>query len=172
MTLQVYRDEILKGIVNPWIERGDDFVLEEECESSHGTGPHNIIWTYKQQIGLKSYFNCPNSPDLSPIENCWQPPKQFLQRFPHWDTFETCDLIQEGWDNVSQHYINSLTRSLPQRLKRCIDMDGQLTDYWGRRLMDGIKGWCMGWIGLYGCQKRLTERLLNKCWSRSATVSL
>ncbi|KAF1957793.1 hypothetical protein CC80DRAFT_534322 [Byssothecium circinans] len=58
MSLKVYRDSILKPIVKPWIDRGDDFLLEEDNDSGHGTGQRNI------------------------------PPKQFLKRYPHWDEFE------------------------------------------------------------------------------------
>ena len=38
MTHQVYIDAILDPVVKPWLERGDDFVLEEDGDSGHGTG--------------------------------------------------------------------------------------------------------------------------------------
>lgn len=37
MTHQVYIDSILEPVVKPWLERGDDFVLEEDGDSGHGT---------------------------------------------------------------------------------------------------------------------------------------
>ena len=43
MTLSDYRDQILNPIVKPWIQRGDDFVLEEDGDFGHGTGKSNII---------------------------------------------------------------------------------------------------------------------------------
>lgn len=125
----MYRDDILEAIVKPWLERGDDFVLEEDNDSGYGTSKSNIVRTWKRKNGLESYFNCPQSPDLSPIENCWQPPKQFLQKYPHWDAFETRELATEGWQNVSQGFINERVNSMPQRLKDCIELDGQLTAY-------------------------------------------
>jgi hypothetical protein len=36
MSLSVYRNQILEPIVKPWLERGDDFVLEEDNDSGHG----------------------------------------------------------------------------------------------------------------------------------------
>jgi hypothetical protein len=99
MSLEVYRDQNLEPIVNPWLERGDDFVLEEDNDSSHGGGASKkmyIVKKWKLDNHLDHYFNCPGSPDLAPIENCWRPPKQFLQRFPHWDEFETRELAIEG----------------------------------------------------------------------------
>ena len=38
MTHQVYIDAILDPVVKPWLDRGDDFVLEEDGDSGHGTG--------------------------------------------------------------------------------------------------------------------------------------
>ena len=38
MSLQVYRDSILKPHVKPWIKREDDFVLEEDNDLGHGIG--------------------------------------------------------------------------------------------------------------------------------------
>ena len=129
MSLKVYRDQILEPIVKPWLDRGDDFVLEEDGDSGHGTGKSNIVRTWKATHKLESYFNCHSSPDLSPIENCWQPPKQYLKRFPHWDEFETRELAVEGWGSISQQFINERVRSMPQRLKDCIDMDGRMTGH-------------------------------------------
>ncbi|KAF1978872.1 hypothetical protein BU23DRAFT_448526, partial [Bimuria novae-zelandiae CBS 107.79] len=83
MSLQAYRDQILEPIVKPWIDHGDDFVLKEDGDSGHGTGKSNIVRTWKRTHKLESYFNCHSSPDLSPIDNCWLPPKQYLKRFPH-----------------------------------------------------------------------------------------
>ncbi|KAF2179332.1 hypothetical protein K469DRAFT_596295, partial [Zopfia rhizophila CBS 207.26] len=86
----------------PWIDRGDGFVLEEDNDSGHGTGNSNIVRTWKQKNGLESYFNCSNSPDLSPIENCWQPPKQYLKRFPHWD--ELAEYLTEVYQRARTIY--------------------------------------------------------------------
>ncbi len=36
MTHKVYIDSILDPVVKPWLERGDDFVLEEDGDSGHG----------------------------------------------------------------------------------------------------------------------------------------
>jgi len=36
MNHKTYKDQILEPIVLPWLERGDDFVLKEDGDSSHG----------------------------------------------------------------------------------------------------------------------------------------
>jgi len=38
MNLQIYRDEILEGVVKQWLNAGEQFVMEEDGDSGHGTG--------------------------------------------------------------------------------------------------------------------------------------
>ena len=84
MSQQVYIDKILEPIVKPRLRPHRDFVLEEDGDSGHGPGKSNIVRTWEDQNGLESYFNCHNSPDPAPRENCWQPVKQTLRKYPHW----------------------------------------------------------------------------------------
>ena len=128
LSLQVYHDTILEPVVKPWIKTHPHFILEEDNDSGHGGGSsRNLVARWKQREGLDYFFNCPNSPDFSPIENCWQPMKQHLKKFPHWNEFETRDLAREGWQKVSQGFINTRINSMPQRLQDCIDMEGRIT---------------------------------------------
>ena len=84
-------------MVKPCLDRGKDFVLEEDNDSGHGSAHNNNkIRRWKAQHGLKFYFNAPKSPDLSPIENCWQPVKQYLSSIPHWDPETTIQTIKDG----------------------------------------------------------------------------
>ncbi|XTI92257.1 hypothetical protein V2W45_1317896 [Cenococcum geophilum] len=130
MTLVGYVN-ILNAIVLPWLKNKEDFVLKEDNNGAHGTGKKNIVRTWKEEHNLKYFFNCHNSPDLSPIENCWQPPKQYIRKFPHWDKDDTRELAQEGWDKVRRDFsfINKRVDSMPQRLRDCIDQDGQMTGW-------------------------------------------
>ena len=100
MSLQVYRDCILESIVKPWILEArlnkTQFTLEEDGDSGHGTGKSNICRTWKKNNLLDCYFNVSGSPDLAPIENCWQGPKQWSRTVPHWDDETTEHLLVEG----------------------------------------------------------------------------
>ena len=104
MTHQVYIDSILEPVVKPWLDRDDDFVLEEDGDSGHGTGRTRIA--VKKCKEDHHYFNCASSPDMSPIENCWQPIKQHVRKYPHWDDATLKELIRASWDRVSQEFIN------------------------------------------------------------------
>lgn len=130
MTLQVYRDEILEPIVKPWLQAKEDFVLEEDRDSGHGTGKQNIVRKWKEENGLESYWNCPGSPDLAPIENVWGLQKSYMSKFTHWEVEETRELALEAWyEGVSQEAINSFIDSMPERLQAVIDMEGKMTGY-------------------------------------------
>ena len=77
MSQTVYLN-ILEDYVKPLLDQGEEFTLEEDNDSGHGTGNNSKVWKWKEKQRLKYYFNCPKSPDLSIIENCWQPIKQHL----------------------------------------------------------------------------------------------
>jgi len=132
LSLTVYRDQILEPVVGSWLQDPNQshFILEEDNDSGHGGGSSsNIVATWKRRNALDHYFNCPNSPDLAPIENCWQVMKQHLKKHPHWNESEVRELAHEGWDGVSQDFINERVNSMPRRLQDCIDMEGRLTGY-------------------------------------------
>jgi transposase len=129
MTHEVYINSILEPVVKPWLEAGHDFVLEEDNDSGHGPGAKNIVRDWKAKHSLRSYFNCPCSPDLSPIENCWLPPKETLRKVPHWDDATTRELIIEGWGRVSQEFINEKVSSMPARYRAVLEGDGKMTGY-------------------------------------------
>lgn len=121
MSQKVYKEQILEPVVKSWLDAGQSFVLEEDGDSEHGSSKSNFVRTWKQEHGLKYYFNCALSPDLAPIENCWQPVKDHLRKYPHWDDTTTKDLIYEGWSHVPQKFINRSIRSMPDRLKAVIE---------------------------------------------------
>ncbi|KAK6363297.1 hypothetical protein TWF730_011363 [Orbilia blumenaviensis] len=129
MSQAVYIDAILEPIVKPWLEAGQDFVLEEDNDSGHGTGKDSTARRWKNNNGLVSYFNCSQSPDLSPIENAWQSPKSYTRRHPHWDEDSTKALACEGWDSLNQDTINRWIDSIPERLQAVINAGGKMTAY-------------------------------------------
>ena len=103
MTQKAYIEQILEPVVKPWIDAGHDFVLKEDGDGGHGPprAKGNIIVDWKEKHGLKHYFNCPGSPDLAPIEDAWQPDKQYVRRYSHWEPDETRTLAQEGWNGIT-----------------------------------------------------------------------
>ena len=125
MSQRVYIDQILDPVVKPWLEAGQKFVVEDG-NSGHGPGRSNIVQQWKIDHGLVGYFNCASSPDLSPIEKCWAPPKAHLRTVPHWSDWVTRDLILEGWEGVTRGYISQWILSMPYRLLDIINSEGKI----------------------------------------------
>lgn len=85
---------------------------------------------WEQEHVLKLYFNCHNSHNLAPFENCRQPVKGHLRKFPHWDDANTKELVYEGWTTVSPKLINEKAEPMPERLQAIKDAEGRMTDCW------------------------------------------
>lgn len=130
MTHQMYINFILELVVKSWLERGNDFVLEDD-DSRHDTSKtRNSIKKWKKNHELEHYFNCASSSDLAIIENCWQSFKQHVRKYPHWDEASLRQLIKNDWARVSQRFINEKTCEMFERLQSIIDAKGTMTDYW------------------------------------------
>lgn len=131
MNQKTYINQILEPIIKPWTEKAylrkyPDWLLEEDRDSSH-TAKDVVKWKKQNKIEDRYYLNLPHSPDIAPIENLWRPAKAPLKRHPHWDDFETRELIKEGWYCVKQEYINAVVESMPKRLADVVASDGQFT---------------------------------------------
>ena len=115
--------------VKDWLQRDENFVLEEDRDTAHGTGAKNIVRTWKQQHDVPYYFNCSESPDLTIIENVFQPLKERTKKQAVWDleTLKT-EMIQ-AWEEIPQRWINELVDTMPQRLRDCITANGAITGW-------------------------------------------
>lgn len=95
------------------------------------TVQHNIVRKWKDEHGLKEgvnqYFNPTKSPDLSVIENSFQPLKQKLSIIGHWDPESLRRRAEEIWDHeVSQEYTNKQVKSMEDRMHEVLDGDGRM----------------------------------------------
>jgi hypothetical protein len=134
MTGAFYRDHILEPVVKPWIKHDPSFVLEEDRDSGHGIGGKDrgatkLVNAWKRENNLKCYFNCTGSPDLAPIENAWQPVKQHIRKAPHFTKGETIKLALEGWEGITQDWINARIETIPKRLQDVVDAGGLMTGW-------------------------------------------
>lgn len=103
--------------------------MEEDNDSGHGTGKRNIVRTWKARHKLDHYFQSSQSPDFSPIEKCWNAPKEYVKKKPYWNDQIVKDLAEEGWQALSQATINKWVDEIPQILKDCIALDGAMTGH-------------------------------------------
>ena len=134
MTQSVYLNEILEPVIGKWLAEGHNFVLEEDRDSGHGCGERsrykNQVQLWKESHGLEHYFNASSAPDLSPIENCWQVPKSMVKRFASMEPDWIEELVSEAWyESLKQETIDKWVLSMPERLQRVIDHDGQISGF-------------------------------------------
>lgn len=54
--------------MKPWLELGENFIFEKDKNLGYKSGKSNIVRDWKDEHNLKSYFNCNNSLDFSPIK--------------------------------------------------------------------------------------------------------
>jgi hypothetical protein len=119
---------MLKPVIKPWLERGDDFTLEEDEDWGHGTGA--IMRKWKETHHSKRYFQCAAaSPDLASTGNHWQPTKQHVRKYRHRENVSLKELIREDWALVNQEFINEKVRPMPKRPKEVIRAEGAMTGY-------------------------------------------
>ena len=129
LTQEVYLNKILKGPVLQWIQRGDDFILEEDQDTGHGPGTDNPVRKWKEEQGLQFFFNASGSPDLSPIENIIRAVKQQINDFDHFEDETLHTAAFRAWDDVKQESINRYIDSMPQRIAELGKRDGDITQW-------------------------------------------
>lgn len=135
MSYRVYIDSILEPVVSKWCLEDQPWTLEEDGDSGHGKGAKpSVVSRWKEAHGItkdssglhRYFFNCPQSPDLVPIEDCWSYPKLYVKKRPHWDNELVDELAYEAWHDMPQEWINKLIDTIPQRLQDVIDSGGQM----------------------------------------------
>ncbi|KJZ78887.1 hypothetical protein HIM_01660 [Hirsutella minnesotensis 3608] len=130
MSQKVYLEKVLEAYVGPeLLEKGVPFILEEDGDSGHGPGKNNPVRAWKEKHGLRYFFNCASSPDLSPIENCWNVIKENLRQQPHWEQSTIRELAEEGWEKLSQETINGWIDSMPLRMQHVLELQGGKTAF-------------------------------------------
>lgn len=52
-----------------------------------------------------------------------------MKEHSHWDESYAKGLVLNGWEHVRQEQIAMAIHSMPRRLRRCVEMDGQYGGY-------------------------------------------
>ena len=119
--------EVLRDHLVPFMERhGTTMFLQD------GAPPHRAK-TMKAYLAMLPYeiIKWPgNSPDLNPIENCWNWMKDQLKETNHRNLKELEEDVKKLWCTVTPtEYLRELIRSMPRRMAKVIDRGGALTKY-------------------------------------------
>ena len=114
------------------------FMVRHRCKFflQDGARPHvskatmAVINQKKEELGFEVIDWPGNSPDLNPIENCWNWMKDKLQPL-------NVTSIQQLWEEIKRlwctgtptKYLKKLSDSMPRRLQMVVDSNGEMTKY-------------------------------------------
>lgn len=119
--------ELLRECIKPLLDRGEDFILEEDRDDAHSTPK---VLAYKKEIGLSYYLNAKSSPGLSVLENpCASISKEYFRKTPRLTLDDIRDAAKESWDSIDIEVINRAIDRMPERLQLVIDSNGQRTHF-------------------------------------------
>lgn len=122
-------------IIDGWIRLcrqmyGDNLILMQD-----GAPAHNAEST-RQELNDRSVqliFWPPFSPDLNPIETCWNWMKDYIQELagiqenPSYDVLRRW--VKEAWDALPEDFLYSLLSTMPARCQAVIDANGMHIKY-------------------------------------------
>lgn len=125
---EMYRDEVLKKQVKPWIQVGHQFILEEDVELNIGK-KNTTVKAWKDEQGLRSSFSTLGSPDMTPIEDALKVLRERLIQQPSWDIIELKRAANETWNSVQARpeQVDAWVYSMPQRMRDVIAVEGRMT---------------------------------------------
>lgn len=131
LTMNDYCDKVLDKEVKVWLNTTgpQSFILEEDVEAfAHGGASKvNVAQQWKAAHGLRYYFNCLDSPDLSPLDTQWPPNKQWrVEPLKDWDEETLRQAARDAWASLDQERVNLWVDFMPQRLRQVIDSQGRM----------------------------------------------
>ena len=129
LNAQRYINEVLNPHVIPFAQQaGPNFIFQQDNARPHTA---NVVTTHLQQNAITVLDWPAASPDLSPIEHCWDQLKRAVYR----DVNVITTLAQleatavREWQALPMHKIRRLIRSMTSRVRECINANGSYTHY-------------------------------------------
>ncbi len=128
MTQKYYTERLLPvyitTIQKARIERGQNWVLQEDNDPSHGSRRRGLAQLLKEANWIENQPHPAQSPDLNPIEGIWNIIKQRL-RYKVWnDLNELKQAIQGEWDRVTMQQIRKRISDIPRRCEQLVKTSG------------------------------------------------
>lgn len=147
---------LIPAAVPVMVGGAQSFVLEEDVEAfAHGgLSKVNMVQGWKDTNGLRYYFGCLDSPDLSPLDSLWPAGKQWnLGDIPgtvagtiegaegveqglsakttlkDWEPETLQQAAREAWEAMDQERVNVWVDFMPQRLRQVVASEGRMVPW-------------------------------------------
>jgi len=119
-----YIDEVLEPHMVPFMEQHQDLAIFQQDNARAHSARLTMNFLNENNINVMEWPAF--SPDLSPIEHLWDQLGQGIQRRTPRPTTrnQLIQALQEEWNNVPQHRIQTLVSSMRRRCIACVDARG------------------------------------------------
>ena len=102
-------------------------ILQEDNDPSHGTrSQFNLTRKYKNDNNIELLIHPAESPDLNPMEACWNILKQRVRRH-RWDNLDQLkELLVQEWEAITMDEIRTCIAEMPDRCDRLVERGGKM----------------------------------------------
>ena len=124
MTQKYYTDNILPLYISAYEElnrkRPGPWKLQEDNDGSHGTRGKgmNVARALKQRHNVNTLIHPAQSPDLNPIEACWNIIKPRIRKRTWKTQAELREIVQDEWSKVTMSEIQARIKEMPNRCNK------------------------------------------------------
>lgn len=120
--IQILRDHLMPifGVHN------NKLIFQHDNDPKH-TAIKTKQFLRDNNIVVLEWPSC--SPDLNPIENIWKILKERVYKNKSINSNEFIDNILNEWNNIDKKILKSLIDSMPHRIYKVIENDGDSIEY-------------------------------------------
>lgn len=105
-----------------WKKKNPNLFFMQDNAPAH-RAKNTLQWLENHGVSVLSWP--PYSPDLNPLENIWAMMVQLVARESPKKRDDLVKSIQRAWDSISQTVVDRLVLGFTDRVKTCIDNEGQ-----------------------------------------------
>lgn len=128
MTQKYYTERLLPiyitAIHKARLQDPQSWLLQEDSDPSHGAKREGLAQQLKRANWISNLIHPPQSPDLNPMEACWNILKQRVRRRT-WRTIEELrEIIQEEWSRITLQEVRARIVEMPGRCQELVKSGG------------------------------------------------